>query len=79
MQMNGQILGSMERISKQFCHLECLLFCRTDAPDTSAFVVLNCHTNCDREETKVSNGQGCCLRLGDLSEGPHGIVKKVLN
>ncbi|KAM7230493.1 hypothetical protein CapIbe_017983 [Capra ibex] len=25
---------------------------RTDAPDTSAFVVLNCHTNCDREETK---------------------------
>ncbi|MXQ87478.1 hypothetical protein E5288_WYG000004 [Bos mutus] len=25
---------------------------RTDVPDTSAFAVLSCHTNCDREENK---------------------------
>ena len=54
----------------------CSLFCRTDVPDTSAFAVLSCHTNCDREENKVNDGQGCRLRLGNLSEGPHGVVKK---
>ena len=40
LQTNSQVLGSMERISKSLYLVACLLFCRSDVPDTSAFVGL---------------------------------------